>query len=745
METGNKKLKEFFFNAVPGSYSQIFFSDNKWFAFLLLLASFLDPYSGFSGLFAVTVTILSAGIIGLNPVSVKNGLYTFNSLLTGLMMGHYFSFSIEFFVVLFLISLLSLFISVFLEARLSGTGLPFLSLPFMAAVWTVLLSSRSLEAIALNERGIFTINELWSLGGGSLVNLYEQMNTLEIPLATDVYFKSLGAIFFQSNLLAGILIAAGLLLFSRIAFTLSLLGFFTGYLFYYFAGGNFSDLLYSYIGFNFILSAIAIGGFFTIPSPLSYLLVVIITPLTGIISSALGNFLQMFQLPMYSLPFNIIVILTLAVLKFRTTVGKLEMVLSQQFSPEKNLYKHKNRLERFKNDTYFHIHLPFFGDWNISQGHAGKYTHKDDWQYAWDFVVTDETKKTFRPPGENAGDFYCYNLPILSPGAGYVITIVDEVEDNPIGGVDIAHNWGNTIVIKHSEYLYSKISHIKKNSFRVKAGDYVKKGEVLANCGNSGRSPEPHIHFQLQAAPFVGAKTLKYPISYYIVKENSSAGGGQYSFHSFDYPLENQVAIKPVITPLIHKAFNFIPGVVMNFRINSGSAEGISPASKRTGEARWEVFVDAYNHPYIYCHNTKSYAYFVNNETLHYFTEFIGDKNSLLYYFYLGAHKILLGYYQGMEIKDKLPIEGIYSGFSKIIQDFVAPFYIYLKADFSSVFSFIDDEANPAHIEIRSSASVKTGNRIQRSIDFNFKLKENKIHSFEIVENGKKITAECIS
>lgn len=746
MDTGNKNWKDFFLKAVPGSYSQIFFSDNKWFAILLLLASFLDPYGGFSGLFAVAVTVLSARIIGLNPVSARNGLYAFNSLLTGLMMGHYYSFSLEFFMVLFLISLLTLFITVFLEARLSGIGLPFLSLPFMAAVWTILLGSRSLGVMALNERGIFTINELWKIGGSSLVTLYEEINSLEIPLALNVYFKSLGAIFFQSNLIAGILIAAGLLLASRIAFTLSLLGFFTGYLFYYFAGGNFSDLLYSYIGFNFILSAIAIGGFFTVPSPLSYLLVIIITPLTGIISSALGNFLQIFQLPVYSLPFNFIVILTLAVLKFRTTAGKLEMALSQQFSPEKNLYKHKNRLERFKNDTYFHIHLPFFGEWTISQGHDGKHTHKEDWQYAWDFVVTDETRKTFRPPGENVSDFYCYNLPVLSPGAGYVINIIDEVDDNPIGGVDIAHNWGNTIVIKHSEYLYSKISHIKKNSFRVKAGDYVKKGEVLANCGNSGRSPEPHIHFQLQAAPFVGAKTLKYPLSYYIIKENfSSAGSGQYSFHSFDYPLENQVASKPVITPLIHKAFNFIPGVLMNFRITSPASVLLKESGIRQDEVRWEVFTDAYNHPYVYCHSTKSCAYFVNNETLHYFTEFIGDKNSLLYYFYLGAHKIMLGYYHGMELKDKLPLEGLYSGFSKIIQDFTAPFYIYLKADYSSVFSFIDDEANPAHIEIRSSASVKTGNRIQRRMDFHFKLKENRIHSFEITEKGKKITAECIS
>ena len=70
---------------------------------------------------------------------------------------------------------------------------------------------------------------------------------------------------------------------------------------------------------------------------------------------------------------------------------------------------------------------------------------------------------------------------------------------NNIGDVNLGDNWGNTIIIKHGDYLFSKISHIKEGSFKVRVGDYVKKGDVLAVCGNSGRSPEPHLHFQLQS------------------------------------------------------------------------------------------------------------------------------------------------------------------------------------------------------------------------------------------------------
>lgn len=39
---------------------------------------------------------------------------------------------------------------------------------------------------------------------------------------------------------------------------------------------------------------------------------------------------------------------------------------------------------------------------------------------------------------------------------------------------------------------------MKKGSVKVAVGDTVSKGQVVALCGNSGNSTEPHLHFQLQ-------------------------------------------------------------------------------------------------------------------------------------------------------------------------------------------------------------------------------------------------------
>jgi len=727
-----KRLSGYYFYSAINSYSQIFFSDNRWFAVLLLLASFLDPYTGLSGLLAVIITAIFIKWFGFSSEQMRSGAYGFNSLLVGLLLGSHFKLNPPFFLILALISLLTLLSTVSLAAITYRNKIPFLSLPFLIVAWIVLLAARNYSSLGLSERGIYTFNDLTNIGGAGLVHFYEQVNSFPVPLFIEVYLKSLGAILFQYNVLAGLLIAIGILVCSRIAFSLSVLGFTTGYFFYMIVQGNISEMQYSYIGFNFILSAIALGGFFLIPSAKSYLLVVLITPLIGILISALSNALNIFQLPIYTLPFNCIVLLILFVLQQRTSTKKLELVQLQQFSPEKNLYKHHNRLERFKNDTYFHIHFPFFGEWFVSQGHDGKQTHKAHWRYAWDYVVVDETQKTFRPPGENVTDFYCYNLPVLAPAPGYIINIIDEVDDNAIGKVDTEHNWGNTVVIKHSEYLFSKISHIKKNSFMLPIGSYVKKGDVIAYCGNSGRSPEPHIHFQLQATPFISSSTVKYPISYYVSRENE-----KFTFHAFDYPEENQSVSKIFTTKLLREAFYFIPGAKMNFNVKN--------ANGNNAKVNWEVFVDAYNQSYLYCHNTKSSAYFANNETLHYFTDFFGDKKSLLYYFYLAAHKILLGYYQGMELNDRLPISNFYSGFSKIIQDFAAPFYIYLQADYKMIFNKIDDPMNPNQIEIRSEAVRKIGEMERSKTEFTLTIKDNKLFSFIIKEEDKIISAECIA
>lgn len=713
------------------SYTQVFFSDSIWFSLIVFLSTFTDPYAGSAGLIAVIITNVMANWLGLNESMIKNGSYSYNSLMVGLVLGVYFQFSAVFVLILALGSFLCLVITSWLGIILYKYKVPFLSLPFLITIWIMLLATRNYENLHLSERGIYTINEMYSSGGNFYLYLYDQLNSFKIPLFWEVYFKSLGAIIFQYNIVAGFLIAIGLLIYSRISFSLSLLGYTTGFLFYNFVDGSFNELIYGYIGFNFILLAIAIGGFFLIPSLKSYLLVIICTPLTAILISAVSNLFLPMQLPIYSLPFNIVAILLLFILSHRYTHKKPELVSHQLLSPEKNLYAHTNRLERFKHDTYYHISLPFWGEWTVSQGYEGNITHKEEWKYALDFVVTDENERTYQMPGTDVAHFYCYNLPLTAPAAGWVYDIKDDIEDNAIGDVNLIENWGNTIIIKHAEDLYSKLSHIKAETFKVKIGDYVQKGELLANCGSSGRSPEPHLHFQLQTTPHIGSHTIYYPISYYISNENN-----QFKFHAFDIPKENEIVSKVAVNTLIQKAFHFIPGQIIQFEVTENNKKQL---------VKWEVFTNAYNHTYLFCHQTKATAYVANNEVLHYFTEFYGDKNSLLYHFYLGAHKIVMGFYQDMEVTDTLPISIFHLNVAKILHDFTAPFFQYIKTTYVATFTKVDDPYFPQSVEIESSIKAHIGNTVYKKIDFQLVINQNQVQEFRFTKNNQTTTAVCIN
>ncbi len=712
----------------------MFFSDNRVFAYLILVASFINPYSGAAGAFAVLAAILGAEWLGFDRVYIHNGSYSGSALMVGLVMGLYFSFGIKFFVVLFIAAIFTAILARAIGVVFSKYNLPILAFPFLLVTWLLLLALRSSTGVTLSDTGLFLNNQLYSLGGIHLVQLYEKLDALPLPRVIDAYLKSLGAIYFQYNIISGFIIAIGLLVYSRIAFTLSVIGFASGYFFFQYFNGTAEPLNYNLIGFNYILAAISLGGFFIIPSKKSYLLAILIGPLIAVIHASLGGIFGYWQLPIYSLPFNLILLLMLLTLRYRTEAKNLELVWYQQFSPEKNLYKHRNNIERFSNQSYFHIHLPFFGDWYVSQGYEGGITHLGEWKDALDFVVTDDMRKTFRLPGTALNEFYCYNAPVIAPAAGYVYYVTDEVEDNPVGGVDLQNNWGNSIVIKHAEYLYSQISHIKRGSFKVKPGDYVAQGDVIAACGNSGRSPEPHIHFQLQGIPQIGAHTLSYPISYFVEKTEKGR-----KFHSFEIPKQGATISGVQTTPLLKNAFLLVPGMQLKFEV-----KGLTKRPEEKQITNWEVFTDAYNGTYLYCHTTGSTAYFVNNGTLHYFTEFTGDKKSLLYYFYLGARKILLGYYDNLEVTDILPMSGFYSGLSSFIQDFAAPFKIYLKGSYVSKFKSVDDSNYPKEITIAAAAEIKAAGRTLKQMSFEITAAKNKIAKFTVLDGTKKIVAECI-
>ncbi len=63
---------------------------------------------------------------------------------------------------------------------------------------------------------------------------------------------------------------------------------------------------------------------------------------------------------------------------------------------------------------------------------------------------------------------------------------------------------GNLVTIRHEVDGYAEYSsygHLKSGSILVQAGDVVESGQQIAAVGDTGDSPEVHLHFQVNAAP----------------------------------------------------------------------------------------------------------------------------------------------------------------------------------------------------------------------------------------------------
>jgi hypothetical protein len=68
-------------------------------------------------------------------------------------------------------------------------------------------------------------------------------------------------------------------------------------------------------------------------------------------------------------------------------------------------------------------------------------------------------------------------------------------------GVTATNADGNSVVLDLGGGRFALYAHFQPGSLRVKVGDRVRRGQVLALVGNSGNSDAPHLHFHVMDGP----------------------------------------------------------------------------------------------------------------------------------------------------------------------------------------------------------------------------------------------------
>lgn len=146
--------------------------------------------------------------------------------------------------------------------------------------------------------------------------------------------------------------------------------------------------------------------------------------------------------------------------------------------------------------------LPFKEEWTVFWGGDTKelnyHIENEAQKYAFDMLITDRNKKSFKTDGKTNEDYYAFGKELIAPCDAEVVLAVDGIKDNIPGELNPIYVPGNTVILKteNSEFLF--FAHFKQNSIVVKQGQKVKQGELLGLCGNSGNSSEAHLHFHIQ-------------------------------------------------------------------------------------------------------------------------------------------------------------------------------------------------------------------------------------------------------
>jgi hypothetical protein len=164
-------------------------------------------------------------------------------------------------------------------------------------------------------------------------------------------------------------------------------------------------------------------------------------------------------------------------------------------------------------------------------------------RYAQDWILLDPVSGQAAAGNATlARNYYGFGKEIYAVADGTVVEASDGLPD--IGTIysapppTIATLAGNYVIVDIGNKKYACYAHMINGSIRVKAGEFVKEGQVLGLMGNSGNSDLPHLHFQVvtDTPSFLGAEG--YPHVYRSFgmtgKVNETLAGERFSSYSKD-------------------------------------------------------------------------------------------------------------------------------------------------------------------------------------------------------------------
>ena len=178
-------------------------------------------------------------------------------------------------------------------------------------------------------------------------------------------------------------------------------------------------------------------------------------------------------------------------------------------------------------------------------------------RFAIDWVRLRENGGTFTGDPKDNKNYRCYGVEALAVADAIVAAVKDGIPENVPGlnsravPITLETVGGNHVILDLGQGRYAFYAHLQPGSLRVKAGDKVRRGQVVGLVGNSGNSTEPHLHFHISDANSpLGSDGLPYLLPAFEVQGKgwgwkASEAKTAAEKRQMEIPLENDVVRFP--------------------------------------------------------------------------------------------------------------------------------------------------------------------------------------------------------
>lgn len=399
----------------------------------------------------------------------------------------------------------------------------------------------------------------------------------------ESFLRSLGMLLFLPKIEVGVIVAAAIILWSRLMFLTGMVGWICGVG----LGVALEHLGLSYLwllaAHNYFVASMLLGAVLFLPGRGIWFVAMIAGMAASVVTAYFQYLLPGTAYAFLPVPAALTAWLGVGALLLRDQGGPLRRNMTSDVAPEMAWWMTALWLKRF-GDREPLLVLPLAGRVVVTQGFDGPLSHVGRWRHALDFQ---------RPGTVDLADpqSSIWDAPVYAPGPGIVETIRNDVADNPLGIANFGEMWGNYVIIRLDAGGWAMVAHLRQGSVAVAPGMRIEIGAYLARVGNSGRSPVSHLHLHAQVSPHVSASTQSFRLANYMTIDEQSAEFTRW--HGAEIPPVGTVVIAATFNPETHNA---VTGMAPGKSLWRVEVEGTIPRAFRrygTGAVvQLRVFLD---------------------------------------------------------------------------------------------------------------------------------------------------------